>query len=656
MLTRRDFVVRTMGAVTAAAVLSGIELPFGGTLAAYAYPLPIPDNAPWQARHNLSTTDYQAAFDQLGSQGYRLVDISGYELDGSPHYAAIWVQMNGPAWVAHHGLSPDDHQALFNTLPAQGFRPIHVSAYTVAGSLLFASIWLQDATATQAHHGLSADDYQAMFNQLGAQGFRLIDISGYEDNGQARYAAIWDQSSGPAWQAHHGLSADDYQTLFQQLTSQGWRPIRVSGYGVAGTDYYASIWLQAGGPALGARHGVVSSDWQDAFDEWVYQGFRPMQISGYTGRGATRLAGIFENHGLSDADLSTINGLISGFMSKYNVPGMSLAITRGERLVYARGVGSLDDAGTRPTHVRSVFRVASVTKPITSTTIFKLIEQNQLKLSDTVFGTKGILGTTYGTTPYGTNIEKITVQHLLEHTAGGWKNDNNDPMFQHTDYDQTKLIGWVLDNRPLDNAPGTTYAYSNFGYCVLGRVIEKVSGQSYEAYVLANTLGPSGVTNMHIAGNMLADARPDEAQYYDTGGQDPYAMNVTRMDSHGGWLASAVDLTRFAVGVDGFPNKPDIVSASSLTSMTTPSAANAAWGKGWGLFNQGTQHNWFWNGLLPGTGAWIARYSSGFCHGVIINRSDYTSDTSRGAVVNDLDQMMRDIESKVTSWPTYDLF
>ena len=348
MLTRRDFVVRTVGAVTAAAVLGGIDLPFAQAPLAYAYPLAIPDNAAWWARHNLSATDYQAAFDQLGGQGYRLIDVSGYELDGSAHYAAIWVQFNGPAWVAHHGLQASDHQALFDTLPAQGYRPIHVSAYTVGGTPLFASIWLQDGTATQARHGLSADEYQALFNELGSQGYRLIDVSGYEDNGEARYAAIWDQSTGPAWQAHHGLTADEHQTLFTQLTGQGWRPIRVNGYGVSGTDLYASIWQQTGGPAFAARHGVVASDWQDAFDEWVYQGFRPLQVSGYTGRGATRLAGIFENHGFSDTDLATMNGLISDFMSKYNVPGMSLAITKSERLVYARGVGSLDDAGTRP--------------------------------------------------------------------------------------------------------------------------------------------------------------------------------------------------------------------------------------------------------------------------------------------------------------------
>src|SRR4029079_11605684 len=135
----------------------------------------------------------------------------------------------------------------------------------------------------------------------------------------------------------------------------------------------------------------------------------------------------------------------------------------------------------------------------------------------------GVLGTTYGHTPYGTNIEKITVQNLLEHTGGGWTTDNQDPMFSHPEMNQKQLISWVLDNRPLDNAPGTHYAYSNFGYCLLGRIIEKVTGQSYAGYVQQAVLGPCGISDMAIAGNTEADRRSSEVRYYGQSGEDPYS-------------------------------------------------------------------------------------------------------------------------------------
>jgi CubicO group peptidase (beta-lactamase class C family) len=176
-------------------------------------------------------------------------------------------------------------------------------------------------------------------------------------------------------------------------------------------------------------------------------------------------------------------------------------------------------------------------RSITATAIFQLIEQGRLHLSDRVFGPVSVLGTRFGTLPYGPHIEDITIQHLLEHTAGGWQNDSQDPMFQRLDLNQEQLISWTLDHRPLLYPPGTVYLYSNFGYCVLGRVIEEVSGMSYRDYIRQFVLGRSGVNDMEIAGNSASERQPGEAMYV---GRDfepdlsvPYGLPVSRMDAHG---------------------------------------------------------------------------------------------------------------------------
>src|SRR5699024_5723952 len=128
----------------------------------------------------------------------------------------------------------------------------------------------------------------------------------------------------------------------------------------------------------------------------------------------------------------------------------------------------------------------------------------------------------------------------------GYTNTPNDPMFQEPARDHPSLIGWVLDNRAPASTPGTSYTYLNFGYCLLGRVIEHVTLQSYADHVTSAVLGPAGVTNMTIAGDTLADRAPDEVAYYAQGGDsDPYGMKVARMDAHGGWVANAPDLLRF---------------------------------------------------------------------------------------------------------------
>ncbi len=162
----------------------------------------------------------------------------------------------------------------------------------------------------------------------------------------------------------------------------------------------------------------------------------------------------------------------------------------------------------------SLFRIASVTKPITSVTIFSLIEQGKLNLTDKVFGPSGILGTKYGKPPYKQYVADVTVDHLLTHTSGGWPNDSTDPMMHSLSWDHTRLVTETIANLPLTNPPGTHWAHSNFGYCVPGRVIEQVTGQPYNSYVQANILASCGISTMAIAANKESQRAPNEVVYY----------------------------------------------------------------------------------------------------------------------------------------------
>ena len=144
-----------------------------------------------------------------------------------------------------------------------------------------------------------------------------------------------------------------------------------------------------------------------------------------------------------------------------------------------------------------------------------------------------------------------------------------DPMLDHA-----HLISWTLDHRSLDNPPGNHWAYSNFGYCLLGRVIEAATQQTYPEYVQSQVLAPCGIADMRIAGNTREQHAPNEVTYYGQNYQNPYNMNVQRMDSHGGWLATPADLVRFAMHVDGFTDTPNILAPETIKTMTTPCEAN----------------------------------------------------------------------------------
>jgi N-acyl-D-amino-acid deacylase len=135
--------------------------------------------------------------------------------------------------------------------------------------------------------------------------------------------------------------------------------------------------------------------------------------------------------------------------------------------------------------------------------------------------------------------------------------------------------------QPLDFDPGERYAYSNFGYSLLGRIIEKISGQPYEMYVQEEVLKPLDITRARIGGSLESQRAEGEVRYYDARNSEgtaivgvgagvkkvPISYGTWRqetLDSHGGWIASAPDLARFAAAFD-FNDSQDHTRADLLT-------------------------------------------------------------------------------------------
>lgn len=343
-----------------------------------------------------------------------------------------------------------------------------------------------------------------------------------------------------------------------------------------------------------------------------------------------------------------IDNAVNSFTSKYSIPGVAVAITKQGKLVYVNSYGTADVQANTPVTNNSLFRIAGLSQPLTSVAIMKLVEEGKLSLEAKVFGVGAILGTQYGTQPYSNGITAITVRHLLQHTAGGWPL-NSDPLYTNPSMTATQLLSWTLDNRPLTYAPGTTYLHSSFGYFILGRVIEKVSGTTYQDYVKTAVLQPCGITGMQIGGNTEAECRPNEVKYYGQEGENPYSFNLARMDAADGWIATATDLARFSVHVDGFATKPDILSAASITTMTTPSAVYPNYAMGW---NVNAQNTWWHSGSVPGTAARMGRTASGYTWVILCN-----SRRANNQFYDDLNNTMGTIiNNNAAQWPDVDLF
>jgi CubicO group peptidase (beta-lactamase class C family) len=181
--------------------------------------------------------------------------------------------------------------------------------------------------------------------------------------------------------------------------------------------------------------------------------------------------------------------------------------------------------------------------------------------------------------------------------------------------------------------------YSNFGYVLLGRVIEKVSGKSYAEFVQSAVLACCEATDMRITGNTKHDAAPNDVTYYGQDDGDPYEENHYRADASGGWVATSTDLVRFGSMVRGFPKGIAILKTETVAMMTTPCPIHPSYARGWDVDQAG---NWWHSGGMPGTSSVMVTTRTGLCWAALTNTSRATVEIN-----HDLDALMRDFVRKL---------
>ena len=357
-------------------------------------------------------------------------------------------------------------------------------------------------------------------------------------------------------------------------------------------------------------------------------------------------------------EIEKINAILIDFYNEHSLPGgISMAISFNEKLVYAASVGFADSEHNVPLTPEHRMRIASLSKPITSIAVMKLMEENKINLNDIVLGENGILGIEYGIPVYNNEPAQITVRNLLEHTSGGWGNSREDPMAVISNKNGKELIQDVLAKYPLENSPGSNFDYSNFGYYVLGKVIEKISGASYENYVKENILIPCGIDGMRIGSDTSGFG---ETEYIRTSPNEtnPYHYSPRHYEASAGWIANPLELIKLLAHVDSFPYIQDILTNETIAVMTAPSKENQDYALGWYVDLRG---NIWHNGSLPGASAEMGRSSHGFNWAILINSRpqngfvlrDLESDRSQLIYLDfqeELNRLFWKIEEAIESW------
>ena len=333
---------------------------------------------------------------------------------------------------------------------------------------------------------------------------------------------------------------------------------------------------------------------------------------------------------------------VEKFMRRWDLKGAQVGVMRGDSLLYLKGYGLADEnVEMQPGRI---MRVASVSKLVTAAAIMKLCEQGKLTLDAKVLGPEGILNDTSFTAAIRDKKHfRITVEHLLRH-QGGFTLRLGDPLFNSLDFaamnrlteapTEDELCRIVLHRR-LSFVPGKSQSYSNFGYLLLSKVIEKVTGQSYEQYVRREVLAPAGCYDFHLAGNFYEDKRENEVRYYmhgntelvpcyDLSGQMVERCyggnNIRGLKGAGGWCCSVVELMRFVASIDGRPGVPDILSRESVDKMTEY-VDKHTFSLGWN--DTDPKIGWTRSGSFSGTAALIKYFADGECWIFVTNTSTY---------------------------------
>jgi N-acyl-D-amino-acid deacylase len=377
--------------------------------------------------------------------------------------------------------------------------------------------------------------------------------------------------------------------------------------------------------------------------------------------------------------LTGLDRAMTTYLAASKTPGGALAVARGGRLVYARGFGLADTALQTAVQPDSLFRIGSISKPITSMTALRLVQDGKLSLDAPIVPLLGdpVL-------PAGSIVDprwnQITVRHLLQHSGGWDAGASFDPLVSYAVLDGLGLslplrqpltvddVIRFMARQPLQFAPGTKYTYSNFGMMLLGRVIERVAGTGYEQLVKSTVLEPMGIQRMALGGALPSQRRPGEVDYYDPstlpavypgiGNQVPAADGgyyFEIIQGAGAWIASPVDLVRFADGVDGRKGtallRPDLVQ--QIAARPNYESGEAYYGLGWVIDRSLGGLTLLHNGAIEGTFALLVRteLAGGVTFALTFNgtpQSETAPDALLEAVIATL--------LTVNDWPTGDAF
>ncbi len=280
---------------------------------------------------------------------------------------------------------------------------------------------------------------------------------------------------------------------------------------------------------------------------------------------------------LSPASCSAdaVDDYIQAEMTKQHIPGLSLAVVKHGVPEKTAGYGLANVEWSTPVRIDTVFQIQSVTKTFTASAVMLLVEEAKIGLDDKI--ATHLIG-------LPKSWAGITVRHLLTHTSG-IKDFINEPTVDlRKDLEPEGVIESLRD-KPLNFEPGEKYAYSNTGYHLLGMIIRKVTGKSWDEFISGKILEPLGMNDTRVISYSAIITNRADGYVWEQGEiRNGYFIAPTTLGYAGGGFRSTVlDLAKWDAALYG----EKILKPSTLEQMWTPATLNngskSSYGYGWGI-------------------------------------------------------------------------
>jgi len=278
----------------------------------------------------------------------------------------------------------------------------------------------------------------------------------------------------------------------------------------------------------------------------------------------------------------------------------SVAVAIDGEIVHAAAFG--ERVPSDPTQVTDRFRIASISKVIAATAMLRLVEQGDLGLDEPVTGT---LANWLGVIPREARVANITPRQLLGHTSGLGDFENE---FFGAGVDSCRTAVTRALSGSLIAKPGASYNYSNMNYCIIGLVLEQVTGKPYDQVLFDEVLTPLDIDNMRLAGTF--DVGPDDVEHFST----PRRNYMETLGAAGSWVATPTDIVRLVDSLDPAKAGWHPLGNRTLAQMKAPSMASERGGSG---------PSWYGLGLMVfGDGSFGHTGTLESTHAMVVSRPD----------------------------------